>query len=152
LLTRTFLSRQPNENQNRIVRQPRGPPGPTVVAAPENNGPEPMDTSEFRPTGGNVPDARRIVANGGARAQPAGNTTASRPQSGTPMASLINFGQERTVIIKRDLHDGRLHDIDMESVQMIKDRARTIKREKGAFGEVYFSMYSSHPTTYISLT
>jgi len=101
-----------------------------------------MDTSEFRPTGGNVPDARRLVPNGGARAQPAGNTTASRPQSGTPMASLINFGQERTVIIKRDLHDGRLHEIDQESVMLIKDRARTIAKEKGAFGEVYFSMHS----------
>ena len=142
---------QPNENQNPIARQPEGPHGQTVVAAPENNGPEPMDTSEFRPTGGNVPDARRLVVNGGARAQPAGNT-ASRPQSGTPMASLIKFGQERTVIIKRDLHDGRLHEIDMESVQMIKKKAQGISIQKGAFGDVYFSMYSSHPTTYISLT
>jgi len=146
LLTRTFLSRQPNENQNPIVRQPRGPNGLTVVAAPENNGPEPMDTSEFRPTGGNVPDVRRFVPNGVAHAQPAGNTTASRPQSGTPMASLINFGQERTVIIKQDLHDGRLHDINMESVQMIKNKARRISIQKGAFGDVYFSMYSSHST------
>ena len=107
-----------------------------------------MNTSASRPTGGNLPNARRLVANSGARIQQA---TASRPQSRTPIASLIDFGQTRTTIIKRDLHDGRLHDIDMESVQMIKNKARRISIQKGAFGDVYFSMYSSHPTTFPSL-
>jgi len=58
------------------------------------------------------------------------------------MASLLNFGQERKVVIKKDLHDGRLHEIDMDSVMLIKSRARNVAKTRGAFGEVYFSMHS----------
>ena len=65
---------------------------------------------------------------------------ASRAPSRTPMPSLIKFGDERTVTIKQDLHDGRLLKLDEESVQMIKEQADP-KTQKGGYGNVYFSKY-----------
>jgi len=56
------------------------------------------------------------------------------------MPSLIKFGDERTVTIKQDLHDGRLLKLDEESVQMIKEQADP-KTQKGGYGNVYFSKY-----------
>ena len=53
---------------------------------------------------------------------------------------LITFGDERTVTIKQDLHDGRLLKLDEESVQMIKAAADP-KTQKGGYGNVYFSKY-----------
>lgn len=42
----------------------------------------------------------------------------------------------------QDLHDGRLIELDEESVQIIKDQADP-KIQTGGYGDVYFSKYSN---------